>query len=114
MLVTGLNKNITANHRLKVQNLALNNIKDPDIFSNTFLEISTEEIIINVFKKIKYKSYYKTLSKLQKRILPLLIPYIPKEEIIAEFTRPNKYPLKLRKSILHNNLIMFGVSNSDN
>lgn len=114
MLATGLNKNIAANHRHKVQNLALNNIKDPKIFSNTFLEISNEEIITKVFKKIKYKSHYKTLSKLQKRILPLLFPYIPREEIIAEFTRKNKYPLELRKSILHNNLISFDSINSDN
>lgn len=114
MLATGLNKNIAANHRYTVQNLALNNIKDPEIFSNTFLEISTEEIVTRVFKKIKFKSHYKTLSKLQKRILPLLIPFIAKEELIAEFTRTNKYPLELRKSILHNNLIPFESINSDN
>ncbi|MCE7734312.1 MAG: hypothetical protein GPJ54_05485 [Candidatus Heimdallarchaeota archaeon] len=114
MLATGLNKNIIANHRYKIQNLALNNIKDPEIFSSTFFEISTQEIVTRVFKKIKYKSHYKTLSKLQKRILPLLVSQIPREEIIAEFNRANKYPLELRKSLLHNNLIMFDKTNSSN
>ena len=114
MLATGLNNSIPTNKRHKVQNLALDNIKDPEIFSNTFLEISNLEKVNRVFKKIRYKSHYKRLTKLQKRILPLLIPYITREELVSEFSRTNKYPLELIKSILQDNLRLLESTTSRN
>ena len=114
MLATGLNKKIPYTKQFKIQELALNNIKDPLVFSHTLREILSQEIADRVFKKIKYKSHYRTLSKLQKRILPLLIAFISKEELNIEFNRSNKYPLQLRKSILQNNLKLFDETTPSN
>ncbi len=91
-IVLGANFNLAETRKYEIQNLALMGIKDENVFCETFKEGYSMYDYQRIFKKIKHKSRYKVMSGLQKRVVPFLIPLLPKDEAFQEFSRKNKYP----------------------
>ena len=94
-IVLGANINLSVSNRHDIQILALGKISNENIFDETFRKAFSILDYENIFKKIKHKSTYKTMSKLQKRLIPLIISLIPNKEVYKEFTRFDKYPTKI-------------------
>ncbi|MHA2028668.1 MAG: hypothetical protein ACW99Q_04695 [Candidatus Kariarchaeaceae archaeon] len=95
-----------SNHKLPdykfrdVQLLALNNIKDHKIFREAFNKIYTDDLLVDIYRKIRHKSRYRTFSSLQKRLFPILFSLLPEAEMLSELNREKKYPLQIRNSML--------------